>query len=177
VAWVTPRRAEPEGSDREAAPRLLDDAAWERVLALAAREGPSHFTGHCGGAPLPAREVWGRGPGEAPPCPRHGPGDTAAWERLLPDAALAAAFGGPVTSLAAMTVSGARKTRVSTRERTVALLYDELHRALAAALGWDALPSPPDSFERTAGGFLARGRGRGHRVGLCLAPPAASPSR
>jgi hypothetical protein len=64
-----------------------------------------------------------------------------------------------------------RKTRVTTDERSVDLLYDDLHRALAPSLGWDALPSPPDTFQRTAEGFLARGRGRGHRVGLCLALP------
>jgi hypothetical protein len=61
---------------------------------------------------------------------------------------------------------------VETRERTVDLLYDDLHRALAPSLGWDALPSPPDAFERLPDGFRACGRGRGHRVGLCLAPPS-----
>ena len=59
---------------------------------------------------------------------------------------------------------------MTTAGRTVDLLYDDLHRLLAPLLGWDALPSPPDAFERAAGGFHARGRGRGHRVGLCLSP-------
>lgn len=172
VTWVTPRRAEAATFDRGVAPEYLDDEAWRRVLALAARDGPSHFTGHCGGAPLSSFEVWGRGPREASRCPRHGPGNAAEWERFLPDAALARAFGGEVVSLRVVASGGVRRARVETRERTVALLYDDLHRALAPLLGWDALPSPPDSFARTAGGFLARGRGAGHRVGLCLAEPS-----
>lgn len=172
VTWVTPRRAEVASPGREAAPPLLDDAAWERVRASAARPGLAHFTGHCGGAPLSPFEVWGRGSRSAPPCPRHGPGDAAAWERLLPGPALARAFGGEVVSLRAEVAAGVRRTRAATRERTVELLYDDLHRLLAPHLGWDALPSPPDSFERRPGGFLARGRGRGHRVGLCLAAPS-----
>jgi stage II sporulation protein D len=171
VTWVTPRRAETAGG-RGAAPPILDDAAWERVRARAAGPGPAHFTGHCGGAPLSPFAVWGRGPRDAAPCPRHGPGDEAAWERLLPADALARALGGEVASLEAVVVSGVRKTRARTGARTVELLYDDLHRALAPGLGWDALPSPPDSFERAPGGFRARGRGRGHRVGLCLAPPS-----
>ena len=172
VTWVTPRRAEIPASARSApAPPLLNDAAWSRVLSISERPGPSQFTGHCGGTPLSSHEVWGRGPREAPPCPRHGAADDAPWERLLPAAALRSAFGGPVIELRALVASGVRKTRVTTNERSVDLLYDDLHRALAPSLGWDALPSPPDAFQRTPGGFLARGRGRGHRVGLCLAAP------
>jgi len=173
VTWVTPRRAE-SGTPERAAPALplLDEDAWGRVLSLAERPGPSQFTGHCGGTPLSSHEVWGRGPREAPPCPRHGPAEDAAWERLLPDAALASAFGSPVVGLGSVVVSGVRKTRLTTKERTTDLLYDDLHRALAATLGWDALPSPPDGFQKTPEGFLARGRGRGHRVGLCLSLPS-----
>jgi hypothetical protein len=172
VTWVTPRRAEVPASGKSApAPPLLSEAAWGRVLSISGRPGPSQFTGHCGGAPLSSHEVWGRGPRETPPCPRHGTADDAAWERLLPAAALRSAFGGPVIELRALVASGVRKTRVTTDERSVDLLYDDLHRALAPSLGWDALPSPPDAFQRTPGGFLARGRGRGHRVGLCLAAP------
>ena len=166
VAWVTPRRAAPAGSGP--APPLLDDAAWRRVLALASGPGPALFTGHCGGTPLSPFEVWGRGSREASPCPRHGPLDEARWERLLPASALAAALGGNVSSLRAVVVSGTRRTRVAAGGSTRDLLYDDLHRALSPALGWDALPSPPDSFEEVPGGFLARGRGRGHRAGLCL---------
>lgn len=170
VTWVTPRHAEAGVAGKSGPARpLLDDGAWSRVLSLAGRPGPSQFTGHCGGTPLSSYEVWGRGPREAPPCPRHDPADAEQWERLLPDAALSSTFGSPVVALRALVVSGVRKTRVTTGERTVDLLYDDLHRALAPALGWEALPSSPDTFQRTPGGFLARGRGRGHRVGLCLA--------
>ncbi len=173
VTWVTPRQVEIPSSARSAPlPPLLDEAAWSRVLSISERPGPSQFTGHCGGTPLSSYEVWGRGSREAPPCPRHGAADDAAWERLLPAAALRSAFGGPVVELRALVSSGVRKTRVTTDGRSVELLYDDLHRALAPSLGWDALPSPPDTFQRTPGGFLARGRGRGHRVGLCLALPA-----
>lgn len=169
VVWVTPRRAELLPGERTAAaPALLDDAAWTRAVALSSRPAPAHFTGHCGGTPLSPREVWGRGSRESTPCPRHAPADAAAWERLLPEAALASACGAPVIELRALLVDGVRRTRVATREGSEELLYDDLHRRLAPALGWDALPSPPDSFERVAGGWLARGRGRGHRVGLCL---------
>lgn len=173
VTWLTPRHAESGGPGTGGPDRpLLDDEAWARALDLAGHAGPSHYTGHCGGAPLSSWEVWGRGSREAPPCPRHAPDDAAAWERLLPDAALAAAFGSPVVELRPEVVSGVRKSRVTTGQRTVDLLYDDLHRALAPVLGWDALPSPPDTFRRTPGGFVARGRGHGHRVGLCLAPPS-----
>jgi stage II sporulation protein D len=169
VAWVTPRRAELLAGERlAAASPFLDDAAWARALDLAARPGPEHFTGHCGGAPLSPRAVWGRGAREAASCPRHSPADAEAWERLLPVEALASAFGSPVVELRAEIVDGVRRTRATTRERSDGLLYDDLHRLLAPSLGWDALPSPPDSFERVGGGWLARGRGRGHRVGLCL---------
>lgn len=172
VRWVTPRRAEAATAERGAGPELLDDDAWARALARAGHDGPSWFTGHCGGAPLSPFEVWGRGPRSAPPCPRHGPEDAAEWERFLPDAALARAFGDEVVSLRAALDGGVRRTRVETKQRTVSLLRDDLHRALAPLLGWDALPSPPDSFHRVTGGFLARGRGRGHRVGLCLSAPS-----
>jgi hypothetical protein len=172
VTWVTPRKAEIAASAKSAlAPPLLGEAAWSRVLAISERPGPSQFTGHCGGTPLSSHEVWGRGPREAPPCPRHGAADDDPWERLLPAAALRSAFGGPVIELRALAASGVRKTRVTTDSRSVDLLYDDLHRAIAPSLGWDALPSPPDAFQRAPGGFLARGRGRGHRVGLCLAAP------
>ena len=166
VSWVTPRRAVAPTRGPDAP--LLDDDAWRRVLARAARPGPDLFTGHCGGAPLSPHEVWGGGPRAAAACLRHGPGDEERWERRLPFPALDAALGGHVSSLRAVVVSGVRKTRVTTAGATRDLLYDDLHRALAPALGWDALPSPPDAFEEVAGGFLARGRGRGHRAGLCL---------
>lgn len=171
ATWVTPRRAEVAGAGRaEPSPPLLSDGAWARAVARAEKAGPAHFTGHCGGAPLSPFEVWGRGPREAPPCPRHGPADAEAWERFLPTAALEKVLGAPVTSLRALVVGGVRRTRVGTSGRSRDLLYDDLHQLLASRLGWDALPSPPDAFQAAPGGWRARGKGRGHRVGLCLAP-------
>jgi len=170
VTWVTPSRAEGAPGTRAAPPPpLLDDATWHAAVALAETPGPSSFTGHCGGAPLSPFEVWGSGPREASPCPRHSASDAERWERFLPSAALEGAFG-PVSDLRAVVVGGVRITRLVAGGRERDLLYDDLHRALAPALGWDALPSPPDAFEAVPGGFRARGRGRGHRVGLCLAP-------
>lgn len=169
VTWTTPTSARilPASADPFGG---FSDAAWERIEAAAREPGPSRFTGHCGGEPLSPFAVWGRGTHEAQACPRHGPGgDTAAWSRFLPDAALAAALGGEVTGLTATSRGGVRRTRVVVAGRTRELLYDELHRLLAPRLGWDALPAPPDSYARTGTGFLAQGQGRGHRVGLCLA--------
>lgn len=173
VAWTTPRRVEPlPGSRPGPVPGLLDDGGWTRAIGLSDRPGPDHFTGHCGGAPLSPHEVWGRGSRAAPACPRHEPGEAAAWERFLPDRKLASAFGAPVVEIRVRVDAGVRTTRVVTRETSTDLLYDDLHRALAPSLGWDALPSPPDTLEKVSGGVLARGRGRGHRVGLCLGVPS-----
>jgi hypothetical protein len=167
VAWVTPRRAELLAGERlAAAPPLLGDAEWDRALDLAARPGPEQFTGHCGGAPLSPWEVWGRGPRGGPlPAPlsgrRRGVG--------APPPRRGARLGlrSPSSSF-----GGDRRRHEADpgrdSGRSEGLLYDDLHRLLAPSLGWDALPSPPDSFERVGGGWLARGRGRGHRVGLCL---------
>ncbi len=150
-------------------PRLTD-AAWQRAGEASREEGPETFTGHCGGEPLSPHAVWGRGSTAITPCPRHLPGsDSAPWARLLPDADLAAVFGARVEGLSAVDRDGVRKTRVEAGGTVRELLYDELHARLARRLGWDALPSPPDSFERVPGGFRARGRGLGHRTGLCLA--------
>ncbi|HEY6551764.1 MAG TPA: hypothetical protein VI669_00330, partial [Vicinamibacteria bacterium] len=51
---------------------------------------------------------------------------------------------------------------------TEALDYDEIHRRLAAVLGWGAMPSPASTVARETGGWRASGFGLGHRVGLCL---------
>lgn len=170
VAWTTPERAvlsEPRPHLRSG---VLDDEAWQRVLDGARSAGPSLWSGDCGGAPLSERAVWGSGPREAFPCPRHPvPLARSAWSRTVTDAALTRSFGAPVVELAAFERDGVRLTRVVAGGRSVELLYDELHRRLSSAAGWDALPSPPDSFERVAGGYVVRGRGRGHRVGICLA--------
>ncbi len=167
VVWETPVRARHD-SLRPLPPSLRDDA-WEAALERSREKGPSLFTGHCGGATLSEHAVWGRGERAAIPCLRHASRPNP-YSRTLPAADLEALFGGPVTALDAFEDDGVRRVRVSVSgrpERT--LLYDDLHSLLAARLGWDALPAPPDRFERTASGFRVLGRGRGHRVGLCLA--------
>lgn len=175
VAWPSPRRAvilSPPSAD-PAAP-TLDDAAWERIRAASRRPGPSFFTAHCGGEALSARAVWGAGDRDAAACPRHrGDGNVARWERTWADADLTALFGATVVSLSAIDRDGVRLTVVTTRSpsgpKERPLLFDELHALLASRLGWDALPSPPDGYSRSAGGWRVHGRGSGHRVGLCLA--------
>lgn len=168
VSWPAAERARTEGA--AGGPAALLDAAWERARALAAEDGPWLWSSDCGGEPLSERAVWGRGETTVTPCPRHpAPRAESAWSRTWPDAALEKAFGSAVTGLAAVTKDGVRLTRAETGGRARELLFDTLRRNLAQALGWDALPAPPDSFERSRDGWTVRGRGRGHRVGLCLA--------
>ncbi|MBL8112427.1 MAG: hypothetical protein JNK60_06050 [Acidobacteria bacterium] len=167
VVWESPVRARHDGL--RPLPPALGDAAWEAALLRSRESGPSLFTGHCGGATLSEHAVWGRGERGATPCLRHASSPNP-YSRTLPAVDLEALFRGPVTALVAFEDDGVRRVRVEVAgrpERT--LLYDDLHSLLAARLGWDALPAPPDRFERTASGFRVLGRGRGHRVGLCLA--------
>src|SRR5204862_2159496 len=111
---------------------------------------------------------WGSGSAESEACARHRGGGTGAWSRELRDADVEALFGGGAT-LDAVERDGVRLTRVASAAGERLLPYDEVHRLLARRLGWDALPSPPDAYTRVGGGWLATGRGSGHRVGLCLA--------
>lgn len=151
-------------------PEFLDDAAWRRATSAAALIGLSFFTGHCGGAPLSEKAVWGHGSDRTAFCSRHSATDPRLqWGRELPAAALKTIFGESVEGLAAIERGGVRFTEVVLLSSKKILLYDDLHRRLAPILGWDALPSPPDTYERVAGGWRVTGRGSGHRVGLCLA--------
>src|SRR6185369_7711609 len=113
----------------------------------------------CGGEPLSEREVWGAGSDEAPACPHHVAPEPP-WTRELTSADVDAALG-PVTTLSSDLADGVRVTRVVTASGERLLRYDELHRALAARAGWDALPAPPDTWERTPRGWRATGRGSG----------------
>jgi stage II sporulation protein D len=166
LAWksATHARVVPTSSPRFATP--LDDAAWARARDAATRPGPASWTADCGGEPLSERAVWGAGGDDAPSCPRHAARPTP-WTREVAGADVAAALG-DVVSISAETRDGTRVTRVATTTGERALLYDEMHRLLAARAGWDALPSPPDSWERTPRGWRVTGRGSGHRVGVCL---------
>jgi len=164
--WTDPGHArvrpEPPG------PWGFTDAEWVRVLEAARQPGPKLWTTHCGGQPLSPRALWGRGEGEAKPCPRHGPGQTRPWERTWKAPDLATAFGEPVTKVAVAWEAGVWNLQVTGPRGLRGLRYDEAHRRLARALGWEALPSPADAVEPVPGGWRARGVGSGHRVGLCL---------
>jgi len=164
LRWPSPRRAIAEDD----AVRPVDDEDWARMVEASRRSGPMHWTSHCGGRPLSAWAVWGSGDRTAASCPLHGAGTSRPWTRSWPDDALARAFGGRVTRIEVSPEDGVLRLLVETAGASRRLLYDDAHRALAAVLGWDALPSPPDRVTRAANGFRAEGVGSGHRVGLCL---------
>lgn len=170
VEWLTPVRARHARSgDPLAARPYLDDEAWSRVRESARLPGPSTWSGHCGGEALSAHQLWGTGDRSQATCTRHSSPTAASWSRSLSDRDLGLVFGGDVEEIEAVERGGVLVTRVQVAGSTRFLLYDDLHRLVAERLGWQALPSPPDSFERTPGGWLVRGRGSGHRVGVCLA--------
>ena len=164
LRWPSPTRAVAE--DKGVQP--VSDEEWTRMVEAALRPGPMHWTTHCGGRPLSEYAVWGSGERRAASCPLHAPGSSPPWARAWGDDALARVFGGRVTHLDVTAEDGVIRLVVETPGRTRRLLYDDAHRALAAVLGWDALPSPPDRITRTADGYRAEGVGAGHRVGLCL---------
>ncbi|HJV22139.1 MAG TPA: hypothetical protein VJ570_05555, partial [Holophagaceae bacterium] len=114
------------------------------------------------------RRVWGWGEAEATPCPRHAT-PTAGWVRTWPPEALMRAFGAEVQSIRLTPPTEPWGLVVlGTRARTT-YGFDEVHRRIAAVLGWDALPSPADRVDLGPGGLRLEGVGQGHRVGLCLA--------
>lgn len=171
LAWASPVRPVVLAGERAepgAAAETLASEMWERIQAAARQPGPSQWTAHCGGDSLSAYAVWGTGEREAARCPRHGQAPSAPWTRSWRDADLTRAFGAPVTAMAVADRDGVRTLRLEQGGATRELRYDEAHRRLAEALGWDALPSPARSIRRVAGGFEAEGVGSGHRVGLCL---------
>ena len=138
------------------------------IRSEAARPGPSHWTSHCGGAPLSERYVWGSGGETKVSCPRHSALDARPWRRVWTESDVAAALG-PVRSLRVVSDGGVWRLRGETANGWQEWLYDEAHRLLSRRLGWGGLPSPADSVSNEGGGYVAIGRGLGHRVGLCLA--------
>ncbi len=163
--WTNPAQAREVTGEPE--PEALSDGDWGRIEALAKVTGPAFWTAHCGGSPLSTQQVWGWGEASAAPCPRH-VGPAAAWIRLWRRQDLERAFGSGIESISlepqpgvwglTFTQSGLRKTYG----------YDDVHRRIAAVLGWDALPSLADRVELTDEGLRLQGVGQGHRVGLCL---------
>ena len=166
LAWPEPGRA--RVLPPEPGPWGFTDAVWASVQEAARQPGPSLWTSHCGGSPLSPHALWGRGDTHTEPCPRHGPGQTRPWERRWPAAEVARALGPGVVRLEVGSDQGRWVLRVTDAQGTRQLTYDDAHRRLAQRLGWGALPSPADRLETVAGGWVARGVGLGHRVGLCL---------
>lgn len=178
-AWFVGRGPHPSW-DNPASAQLLPNedfkaltaAEWTSILESARQPGPSQWTSHCGGTPLSPHRLWGFGDLEAPPCPRHGAGlkgaNTRPWVRVWRTSEVEKAFGPSTRQLDIGDEKGTWVLKVSGATSIRSLRYDEAHRALAAVLGWGALPSPADHIEPIPGGFRATGVGLGHRVGLCL---------
>ncbi len=133
------------------------------------------WTADCGGDPVSPHFIWGGGDLRVAACPRHPKGSGRVWRREWSTADLAAVFGARPEAIDVAIVDGQWMLRVRLASRTasgsamtIALTYDEVHRRLAARIGWDALPAPASRVSRTHAGFVAEGTGFGHRVGLCL---------
>lgn len=173
LAWLDPRRARVIAPDAGFAP--LDPASWARVRDRARTPGARHFSGHCGGAPLSERYVWGRGESAVTACPRHPPGSGATWRRLWPRPPLERAFGQAPRALRVDDGDGVWRLVVDLPGTTRRLQFDDAHRVLATALSWDALPSPATRVTPRGDAFEATGVGAGHRVGLCLGMGGAGP--
>ncbi len=163
--WSDPRHAAPSIGAGDPG---FDDGAWARILSAARGPGPHQWTAHCGGEPLSPNAVWGNGDLTVTPCPRHSASRSDPWTRRWSATTLNRAFGAPVLGLVVAWNHGVWTLRVRTANGERAYRFDDAHRVLARALGWDAHPSPADTVEPSDDGFIATGRGSGHRVGLCL---------
>jgi len=164
--WPEADRFQP--APAEAVPPALDAVEWDGMVARARLPGPDQWTSHCGGRPLSPHALWGGKDHAAPPCPRHHGGGSRPWRRIWSRSAVERAFGLPVERMRVGDVDGTWALRVEGPSGTRSFDYDTAHRRLAGVLGWGALPSPADTVEADADGFVARGVGLGHRVGLCL---------
>jgi hypothetical protein len=165
LAWISPRRAVSVGDVHGP----IDSSSWARAEAAARAPGPDQWTSHCGGRPLSPHAVWGNGDREVRACAQHGPADARGWSRTWSAGDLERALGAPIRSLRVRDDDGVWGLEVETDAGGPhTLRYDDAHRAIAAVLGWGALPSPAGSIRPCAGGWRAEGVGLGHRVGLCL---------
>jgi hypothetical protein len=167
VTWVRPTEAvlaQPIAFQR----RPLRDDQWLRVSAAANLDGPSSWTGHCGGAPLSPHALWGNGDRRVTPCPRHGGVACRPWRRTWSRAEVGRVFGPEVENVTVEWPDGVWTLVLATASGRRELHYDDAHRALAGVAGWAALPSPADRVVATAAGWVAEGVGLGHRVGVCL---------
>ncbi len=163
--WASPIRArvirepiDPPPTERE----------WRAMLERAQEPGPAAWSAHCGGEPLSSQALWASGEMAVESCPRHSAAEAAPWRRVWKADDLRRAFGRLPQSLSVVWKAGTWHLRVGWLGGSQDFRYDDAHRQLAAILGWDALPSPADGLEPVPGGWEVRGRGQGHRVGLCL---------
>lgn len=161
----------------------LSDEEWNQARAGARDQpdGPDLWTADCGGDPASPHFIWGGGDRRVLACSRHPKGTGRVWRREWREADLTAIFGSKPQAIDVAIVDGQWMLNVTLAARaaagpktTIALAYDEAHRRLAQRMGWDAMPAPAARMSRTRGGFVAEGRGFGHRVGLCLGPPNSS---
>lgn len=168
--WIRPDAARHE---KETAASLTD-GEWAQAKAAARNEprGLAQWTADCGGDPVSPHFVWGGGDRRVNACPRHPRGRGRIWRRPWPAADLAAIFGAEPLSMDVVTRDGQWFLRVKLQGKsaTVDFNYDDVHRRLAARLGWDSMPAPASRVTRTEQGFTAEGVGFGHRAGLCLSP-------
>jgi hypothetical protein len=104
---------------------------------------------------------------QAAPCPRHAQ-PMRHWERVWDRGRLERHIGEQILSAQIVWPKGRWTLRIQTPSRSRDFDYDAAHRLLAPMAGWDALPSPADSVQLTDNKIHAKGRGSGHRVGLCL---------
>lgn len=135
-------------------------------LAAAAPVAPAGAVWFCaskGGVSLSPLQVWGRGPGSAPPAPGV-PGDPwAAWTRTLTAA--------QVRLLKREVPPGLRPGQAGMRlGPSGPYPVEDLRLAAGRAFGWTAWPSNACEGEILPDGSLRlAGHGLGHNVGLCLA--------
>jgi hypothetical protein len=167
VEWQTPFSAKEVGPVADP----IDDDAWRAISATAKSHGPSLWTSHCGGRPLPPSAIWGGAKAEpgapAVACPHHTKA-THRWERAWDRGPLERIIGEQITSAEIIWPNGQWKLRLRTKSGDRDFSYDAAHRLLAPIAGWGALPSPADSVRLTDNRIHAQGHGSGHRVGLCL---------
>jgi hypothetical protein len=163
VEWQTPKTA------KEVAPvqAPIDDETWKAIAIAAKSPGPSLWTSHCGGEPLSPQSIWGSGPDATTPCPRHAQ-PARHWERAWDRGRLERQLGEPIRSGQIVWPKGRWALRLQTPSGDRDFDYDDAHRLLAHMAGWGALPSPADSVRLADNKIHAKGRGAGHRVGLCL---------
>jgi stage II sporulation protein D len=140
------------------------------------------FHADCGGHTSAAADVWG-GPGQpylvARPDPWCSTRASSAWTLRLTTAELGQALAagglagiqGDVRSVEVGRVDqgGRASTLVVRGTVPVAVRGEDFRRAVTRRLGPRAFRSLTITVERTADGFLFRGRGFGHGAGLCQA--------